>query len=376
MSTRNLALILRGQEFRIAKRSLFQHCQLFDIYPFLFDQSTYEVQTPASKSEFLEFFSYIESGAFPQITDANVSSLSALSEEFGAVPLISPCFAQLSEARIRVLEERCSRLERVFETFQGTFPQSMTSLVQTHISVIESAISTLRSEFDNRLSVSSSHAAELSKQIGDIGDTLRSSVADLEGRLRDTHVSRLSEPPFPVPRQKNRKSRIFHETPCPLRDTDPLNGIIAYLTHKQEGNVCEKGVVSITSKSVWKGDPGHIADLNEDSFFFSLEGHHQWVQWDFREMRIVPTHYSIRGGASGNLKSWMIETSLDGTSSTEVDRQTNNRDLIKGGSIHTFPVTKPSQVRYLKLTQTGKNHRGADDLVICALEVFGTLLET
>jgi hypothetical protein len=54
---------------------------------------------------------------------------------------------------------------------------------------------------------------------------------------------------------------------------------------------------------------------------------------DFKERRIVPTHYTIRsfGGDPGgtHLKSWLLETSADGKNWREVDRKEDN-DELKG----------------------------------------------
>jgi hypothetical protein len=56
---------------------------------------------------------------------------------------------------------------------------------------------------------------------------------------------------------------------------------------KHGGNVREKGIVTITSKS----------DLNHDhsdNSNYSTNELGQWICWDFHEMGVCPTHYTIR----------------------------------------------------------------------------------
>jgi hypothetical protein len=59
------------------------------------------------------------------------------------------------------------------------------------------------------------------------------------------------------------------------------NGVISYLTRKHGGNVHDKGIVTITSKSV-KGDnpwfdAENVADLTDDSQFRSKNDPGQWI---------------------------------------------------------------------------------------------------
>jgi hypothetical protein len=48
-------------------------------------------------------------------------------------------------------------------------------------------------------------------------------------------------------------------------------------------------------------------------------GNPLWVCWDFHELRIGPTYYTI---VNGMMRSWVIEGSVDGEKWTEMDRQT------------------------------------------------------
>jgi hypothetical protein len=171
-------------------------------------------------------------------------------------------------------------------------------------------------------------------------------------------------------------SKSHTEAEFPLKEARSKDGIISYLTRKHRGNVHDKGIVTITSKSVLNDDPKlalrNLADLTHDSCFQSKNEPDQWVCWDFHEMRVRPTHYTIR---TFGLKSWVVEGSLDGEAWTEIDRETDNVDFNRWGKTTSFAVSNSAECRFIRLTQTGKGHDGYDILSIRAFEVFGTLRE-
>jgi hypothetical protein len=75
-----------------------------------------------------------------------------------------------------------------------------------------------------------------------------------------------------------------------------------------------------------------------------------------------------------------VETSLDGLTWTEVDRQTDRapkdqrRSAFGSGSPKLlFPISSDDECRFIRLTQTGKNADGNDALSIECFEVFGKL---
>jgi hypothetical protein len=159
------------------------------------------------------------------------------------------------------------------------------------------------------------------------------------------------------------------------KEANSLPGIISYLTKKHGGNVQEKGIVTITSKSVsdqfFRGVE-NVADLTSGGYFRSTDGPGQWVSWDFREMRVCPTHYTIWAQW---LKSWGFEGSLDGSSWTEIDRRTHNEDFKDWNMGVSFVVSTPAEFRFIRLTQIGTDIDGHDCLCLNAVEFFGTLSE-
>jgi hypothetical protein len=128
----------------------------------------------------------------------------------------------------------------------------------------------------------------------------------------------------------------------------------------------------ITSKQVEGRDRRYalknVSDFTSDSSYLSKNELGQCVCWDFHEMCFRPTHCTIR--ALG-LKSGISEGSLDGSNWRELDQQTDSQDFVGWGSVSST-VLKPAEFRFMWLIPTGKTHHGHNDLVLGAVEFFGT----
>jgi hypothetical protein len=171
------------------------------------------------------------------------------------------------------------------------------------------------------------------------------------------------------------------------------DGIIAYLTRACGGNVHDRHVVVVGSGSFEEetyfavSHPRSIADLETPSSFRSSfcdreEGiphtMNNWVCYDFKEKRIVPTHYAIRTNEYGadhwHLRTWLVETSVDGERWQVVAREKDNEQLNGKFKTITFPVAGAGECRFIRLVNIGRNHFGNDCLWISAWEIFGTLI--
>jgi hypothetical protein len=160
----------------------------------------------------------------------------------------------------------------------------------------------------------------------------------------------------------------------------PFNGIISHLTAKYSSNVDDKGIVAITASSVCASlYPRCAADFEDlaTSFFGSENQPNQWICFDFKALRIEPTHYTIRtfeyDSNHWHLKSWVVEGSGDGASWTEIDRRENNGDLNDAWAVKTFAVSRSGSFGRIRLCQTGPNHRGNHYLFVGAFELFGAV---
>jgi hypothetical protein len=127
-----------------------------------------------------------------------------------------------------------------------------------------------------------------------------------------------------------------------------FEGIIWHLTQIHRGIVHDKVIVTITSRSVSPCDPDNslrnVAEFNDRARFFSENGVFQWVCWDFHEIRVWPTHYTIRGYY---LKSWVLEGSLDGENWTEIDAR--HDEGAAGTWVGTFPASNVAEYSVIPL---------------------------
>jgi hypothetical protein len=303
----------------------------------------YQVLSPVQPESLDQFLSWLESKAEINITAANIFDLSLLSEEFGVLELSAKCEVF-----------RCSTVS--VSNFQNSSQQI--EAIWNRLGRLEDSVSLLLREFSEKTTRETN--------LQPLKSSPRPSSPPSPSPIQPVRVS----PSTPVPPVSPSKS--LKATKFPLKEAESLEGIISYLTRKHGGNVDEKGIVTINSKSVDRDCPvRNVADLTSDSEFCSKNEPGQWIRWDFHEMRVRPTHYTIR---TGLLKSWVVESSLDGEAWTEIDRKTDNWDFYWCWMAASFAVSK-AECRFIRLTQTGKGHDGNDDLRIYAFEFFGTLLE-
>jgi hypothetical protein len=333
------SLFLQGTKFNVPKDNL---SNFFEHHPELVKSSRYDVQSPISFEIFKVFVKSLETGTKITVTKANASELSLLAQEFWLDGLLSECSAVLAVSAsefITTLFNRISKLENKVETLR-----SHVSSLQTNLTRVQADCEELRST----MIVHVPTPTPLSVPIFTLG----------------------SDPPAASPKQ-------FEAVVFALPHAQSLDGIISYLTRKHGGNVHDKGAVTITSKSHCCADPRHnvkaLADLtNLDVWFSSGKEPDQWVCWNFHHRRIRPTSYTIQ---SKWLRSWVLESSLDGVHWVEIDRRTGIKDLERKPHLNTFSVFSSAECRLIRLMQTGNNCNGENVLAIYAFEVFGTLLE-
>jgi hypothetical protein len=132
-----------------------------------------------------------------------------------------------------------------------------------------------------------------------------------------------------------------------------------------------------------------VVDIKADSRFMSrfraknpeiLHERNNWICYDFRDRRVILTHYEIRsdfskGVDNKNLKSWIVEVSEDGEEWSEVDEREDNSDVNETDVTGLFSVARKEVGRFVRLVNIGRDHSEDDCLCISAWEVFGTLLE-
>jgi hypothetical protein len=164
--------------------------------------------------------------------------------------------------------------------------------------------------------------------------------------------------------------------------TNPLlDGVIAFVTARCNGNVSDKGIVVGRASGQDNSDttyaPRNAVDLTASSLFYSAN---QWNCYDRGDWRIKPTHYSIHsryecGSDTSHPKTWVLEGCTDWNQWDEVDRRDNNNDLIAQNVLRLFTVTHSSEYHSLRLRQTRSNRTGAPCLVMSGSCVFRRFFE-
>jgi hypothetical protein len=103
------------------------------------------------------------------------------------------------------------------------------------------------------------------------------------------------------------------------------------------------------------------------------------VCYNFKKSRIVRTHYALRTyfGVAGDwhLKSWVVETSMDGNNSREVAREEDSEQFNGSRFTSIFTVAGGGECRFIRLVNIGRNHHWSDQVAISAWEIFGNLIE-
>jgi hypothetical protein len=168
------------------------------------------------------------------------------------------------------------------------------------------------------------------------------------------------------------------------------DGIIRHLTREWGANVADRNV-GVTASGVYaddeENDPRNAADLDHESHFVSTcrnanedirHERNNWICYDFRRRRILPTHYALRscdeGPGGPHLKSWLVETSVDGENWTEIDHHENNGELNGHRIVQLFSVQHVEECRCIRLVNIGRTHCRDDALHIEAWEIFGSLI--
>jgi hypothetical protein len=280
----------------------------------LLNAKSYEVRSSVPLGAFEAFVAALKSHEIPTVTPENAASLSMLAKEFGLSELESECVA-LSRDALSVLSDRMSKLEE-----------------------------------------------QLS----------RMDQEELVGRGEPGHSPKAKPILSPSAPEPAASPCATSQVECPwdwsrwLAGIRPMEGIISHLTKKHGGNVHDKGIVTITSKSAVNGVVGNMADLTSTSFANSTADRGQWFCWDFHEMRVRLTHYAITGLS---IKSWVVERSLDAQSWTRIGRYGTPSDWAQYEAA-PFAVEKSAEYRFIRLRQT---HRRDYAFSLTAVEFFGPM---
>jgi hypothetical protein len=418
-------LVLDGQSFKVARRTLVYNCELFADNPSLLTKP-YAVQSRVSIPSFRVLVNAI-SGHDVDITSDNVRDLALLSSEFKFTSFSQSVAAyQAAHPALdasRALAEQLRSHDRALCAHDKHIDGLDAALGRLHAEVLTltAAVAGVQRENErlaSEMAASRRREGQLeqeNRRLWESSEGLRKQLARVEleqhkataiakeGLMKvQEEVAQLREekkpsrgPAGPPVQQKPKATRRFPPTVKKVKaGVEVPDGIIAHLTRECGGNVQDCSIVSITSSEVYKTDiydcsAKNVADLEADSFFCSdfradsediAHKPNNWVCYDFKARQVDVTGYSIRSCASewaggSHPKSWMVETSHDGKTWTTIDRRENTSDLDDYGITATFKVDTNSASRFVKLVNIGRTHYGDDALIISGFEVFGSLTE-
>jgi hypothetical protein len=199
--------------------------------------------------------------------------------------------------------------------------------------------------------------------------------SDIDSRLWDSICYRLRHPIVLEPNDWLR-SRVGKR----FESTTPWSGILAHLTSVCGGNVHEKGVVTITSSSDAYNKCYQVANHGWGNFWYSGNFPNSWIQFDFKESKILMSEYTLKAHGRSNdqyhFREWKIE-GLNDLSEWEMLDERNTNEMIPAWATKTFKCSSSNAsrfYRFIRMTQTGKNSGGTRDyLMLCNIEFFGLL---
>jgi hypothetical protein len=397
----NISITHDDRTVPIKKKVIMERCDLFELHPDDFEGSIYAVQSDIDPDSFELLIDYFASCQVPDVTTANFHDLSLLAEEFGIQPFRDACEDFLAQGG---------------ESDKGP-ENSARSSSSAPPSDRLSDVSDRPSDVSDRPADASDRAADASDRAADASDR----PADASDRPADKsdHSAEVSDHPPEAP-ESHSDDDFGKDGKFPLISETPLKGMIAYLTKLCKGNVHAQGLVLITS-STESGDtepaqriflmaqlermwaerggaksaplppswatldrrpsygPDKAADLAGQSMFCSEDEPDQWICWDFQDMRVQLTNYSVQSGFWHFPRAWKLEGSIDGSEWNVIDVQNHEKheNLFNGCRVvRSFDVTESesvSEYRFIRLTQTDLNQHDAEFLEIAACEFFGTL---
>lgn len=179
--------------------------------------------------------------------------------------------------------------------------------------------------------------------------------------------------------QSNHPERYFYKklkTFLPRGDSN-FDGIIKFLVDESNGDISEKvGLTASSNQDYCK----NVTQYNTNSDYQSKNEPNGWICFDFKDKRIIPTNYQIKScnydPSTYQPKSWIIE-GLNDNGEWENLSTVNDCSYLNGKCLsHIFPVTNPNQKKFssIRMTQTGKNWGGGDNLFINCFELYGKLM--
>ena len=367
----------------VAPKICLKKCRVFVEKPELFEKGTYVVQASVDEGAFASFFACLLGEKVSDVPMEHWDDMFALARELqcqemldeldvlrgprvgtGLVYAVAERVMEFEE-RIDDIEMRLEGMHAMVSDVHGELTSGLREKVDVMMQMYENLSRALQREVTERMKLELElEALKRARERGEGGtqSLLVGKPANLDVERTEVNV------PFTKPGIS-------------------LHGIIHYLKTK-----CEKSgetwpiiKVNAASRYCWNFGESHVIDIgNKDlkSRFVSKDSPKQWLEINFGDRWIIPTHYTIvsvpLGEAGPHMKSWSVSVCSCKTGEyIEIDRQTDNADICGTMKQKTFEVAHPlsDPGNSIRIEMLGKNHAGTDVMTLCKFEIYGKLFE-
>ena len=156
------------------------------------------------------------------------------------------------------------------------------------------------------------------------------------------------------------------------------------MTSKTGSNIHDNKTIEVSTNSPFSDYyTKNLLDFNQDNIYASKpEDQTAWICFDFKNMKIELSHYSIKSHNSSpgynHIKNWVIEISDDGKEWTKIDEHSNYTELNGRSIIKTFKISQKHFSRFIRLRNNGEFYGCNNGFCLClnSIEFYGQLQET
>ena len=154
----------------------------------------------------------------------------------------------------------------------------------------------------------------------------------------------------------------------------PLAGVFSYIFDRDRVNF--RKAVQVEASSTNSGDAYNIIEAKSREIFVTKTMASQFIKFTLIKDEVQLTNYVIQTHNDSSrpyIKNWDLSGSKDGINWVTLDSVTNNSSLSKPSSIFMRKVQTNEFYRAFKLSHTGPNSLGYDNIAIAHLELYGSI---
>ena len=159
-----------------------------------------------------------------------------------------------------------------------------------------------------------------------------------------------------------------------------FEGILNYLRQISNGKIYNEVGITASTYQNTREPQNVIIFEDQNKEFYTENSTNSWICFDFKERRVIPTHYTLKGHSYGengdHPKTWVIEGSKDNSKWEVIDEQKNCNFLNGSFYVHTFAISQQNsdEFHYIRMRLTGLNCGNDNKLKLNAFEIYGQLI--